>query len=284
MLGQRYEVQGGEHTLSAFGVRGIGAAQQPAEVAPIGGVARLLDSQSRDVEAPIGLYVGGESSTLYLAAKRSLDVLVGLMALLSLAPLLLVIAVLVLVDSGWPVFFVQRRVGARARRRSGRWHWQLRTFPMFKFRTMVTDADSSSMHREFVAAFVSGERPDGGASDAPFKLSADPRVTRMGRWLRATSLDELPQLINVLAGNMSLVGPRPVPPYEVAVYDDDSHLERLGGMPGLTGPWQIDGRGVASFEEMVRMDVEYLRAQSLWLDLRLLVRTLPCVFSRKGAK
>jgi lipopolysaccharide/colanic/teichoic acid biosynthesis glycosyltransferase len=232
----------------------------------------------------IGAVAGKEAAVLYLVAKRMLDVLVGLAVLTALLPILAVIAVAVLVDSGRPLFFVQRRVGARARREAGRWHWQLRTFSMIKFRTMVAGADHQSSHREFVTTFVTGERPAGGADETPFKLSADARVTRVGRWLRATSLDELPQLLNVVLGDMSLVGPRPVPLYEVAAYHDHAHFARLAGMPGITGPWQVKGRGVASFEEMLSMDVEYLRAQSLWLDLQLLARTLPCVFSRRGAR
>jgi lipopolysaccharide/colanic/teichoic acid biosynthesis glycosyltransferase len=232
----------------------------------------------------IGAVAGDGAALLYLGAKRLLDVLVGLVMLAALLPILAVVAAAVLVDSGWPVFFVQRRVGARARRDEGRWHWQLRTFSMIKFRTMVTDADHHSAHREFVTTFVTGERPAGGAEETPFKLAADSRVTRVGRWLRATSLDELPQLVNVVIGDMSLVGPRPVPLYEVAAYRERAHFARLAGMPGITGAWQVDGRGAASFNEMLSMDVEYLRAQSLWLDLQLLARTLPCVFSRRGAR
>jgi lipopolysaccharide/colanic/teichoic acid biosynthesis glycosyltransferase len=228
--------------------------------------------------------IGEDAAPVYLAAKRTLDVVVALLAIVAFLPLLLIAAVAIMIDSGRPVFFVQRRVGARARRDGGRWRWQLRTFRMLKFRTMVVDADDHTMHRDFVTAFVNGTTPEGGADEAPFKLSADPRVTRVGRWLRATSLDELPQLLNVVIGDMSLVGPRPVPPYEVAAYPTHVHLARLAGLPGLTGPWQVSGRGVASFEEMVRMDVDYLRARSLWLDLQLLARTLPCVFSRKGAR
>ena len=220
----------------------------------------------------------------YLAAKRVLDVVIGTLALLLLAPLFVLIALAILIDSGRPVFFLQDRIGAHRRRREdGRRRWELRTFRMVKFRTMVADADTSPLHRDFIRAYVAGDEAAFMDDPAPFKLTRDPRVTRVGRVLRATSLDELPQLLNVLAGTMSLVGPRPVPAYEVEMYEPH-HLLRLAGPPGLTGLWQVEGRGVVTFEQMVWMDVEYLRAQSLWLDVRLLVRTLPCAFTGRGAR
>lgn len=218
----------------------------------------------------------------YLAIKRAVDVVGALLGLILLAPVGLLIALAIIVDSGRPVFYRQDRVGARRRRREGRRRWELATFRIVKFRTMVPEADRDSAHEDFVRAFVAGETA--GADDpAPFKIAGDPRVTRVGRFLRATSLDELPQLFNVLAGTMSLVGPRPVPVYEVEGYEAH-HLLRLAGPPGITGAWQVDGRGAVTFEEMVRMDVQYLRAQSLALDLRLLLRTVPSALSRKGAR
>jgi lipopolysaccharide/colanic/teichoic acid biosynthesis glycosyltransferase len=114
------------------------------------------------------------------------------------------------------------------------------------------------------------------------KLTDDPRITRVGRFLRRTSLDELPQLLNVLKGEMSLVGPRPVPPYEAAAYQD-WHRERLAGLPGITGLWQVKGRGLVSFTEMVRMDIEYLRSQSTWLDFKIMLATIPAVLFGRGA-
>ena len=219
----------------------------------------------------------------YLLAKRCLDVLVALSMLVALLPLMAVVALAIVVDSGRPVLFRQERVGARLHRTPDGWRWRMTTFRMWKFRTMVPEAERSGLHREFVTAFVAGRVEAGRDAGTPFKLAADPRVTAVGRRLRATSLDELPQLLNVLAGSMSLVGPRPVPTYEVAAYEA-RHLARLAGKPGITGPWQVEGRGSASFEEMVDMDVSYLTTQSLARDVGLLVRTVPCVLLRKGAR
>jgi lipopolysaccharide/colanic/teichoic acid biosynthesis glycosyltransferase len=154
-------------------------------------------------------------------------------------------------------------------------------FGIVKFRTMAPDADQSPIHEEFVKAFTAGTSCED--DDAPFKLANDPRVTRVGRFLRQTSLDELPQLINVLTGDMSLVGPRPVPTYEVAAYDPH-HWERLAALPGITGAWQVNGRGRVTFDEMMNMDIEYVRQQSLAHDIGLLARTLPIVFTRTGAR
>jgi lipopolysaccharide/colanic/teichoic acid biosynthesis glycosyltransferase len=124
--------------------------------------------------------------------------------------------------------------------------------------------------------------PHADSEAAPFKLSRDPRITLVGQWLRRTSLDELPQLINVLKGEMSLVGPRPDVPYSVALYKD-WHKLRLAAQPGLTGLWQVRGRGRVSFDEMMRLDCEYVQAQSLWLDCAILIKTIPAVLSMKGA-
>ena len=211
--------------------------------------------------------------------KRSLDVLLAAALLIVLSPLLLLISLVIVLDSGGPVLYRQERVGACRCRRGGRTYWSDRRFLILKFRTMAPDADSSPLHEQFVQSFVAGGR----AEDGAFKLRDDPRVTRVGRFLRASSLDELPQLLNVLRGTMSLVGPRPVPPYEVALYQPWQR-ERLASLPGITGPWQVRGRGRVGFEEMVRLDIEYVRRQSVWLDLSLLARTLPVVLAKRGAR
>jgi lipopolysaccharide/colanic/teichoic acid biosynthesis glycosyltransferase len=218
----------------------------------------------------------------YLVLKRALDIAVATLLLVVLFPLMAVIAIAITVDTPGPFLFRQERVGARLRRRAGTWRWELQTFRKVKFRTMVDGADRSDLHVAFVEAYVAGRLEEEPAA-APYKLDADPRVTRVGRALRATSLDELPQLLNVIAGSMSLVGPRPVPVYEVAHYQEH-HLRRLAGRPGLTGPWQVHGRGTTTFEEMVDLDTGYLHAQSLWIDLKLIARTIPCVLRRKGAR
>jgi lipopolysaccharide/colanic/teichoic acid biosynthesis glycosyltransferase len=235
--------------------------------------------------APVFQWIPDVPATgrLYLTGKRSMDVIVAFLAIMVLSPLFLLISLLVLVDSGWPVLHAGVRVGTRPRRRHAGIEWEVCTFRMFKFRTMVADAALSTLHEDFVRAFVAGEINASGLDGVAYKLTDDPRITRLGRWLRSTSLDELPQLFNVLTGTMSLVGPRPVPPYEAAAYEE-RHARRLAARPGITGIWQVYGRGCASFEEMVGMDMEYIGRRSLGLDLWLLLNTIPRVLSRKGAK
>jgi len=214
----------------------------------------------------------------HAVSKRSLDVVLAAVAIAATAPLLLLTAALIRIDSSGPVLFQQERVGSRRRRSStGAVEWEIRHFNVYKFRTMFHGA-SDSLHRAVTEAFVRDSTdPD------DLKLTADPRVTRLGRLLRRTSIDELPQLLNVLRGDMSLVGPRPVPVYEAAAYVD-AHWERLAALPGITGLWQVEGRGRGTFSEMIRMDIEYARRQSLWLDLKILCATIPAVMSRRGAE
>ncbi len=209
------------------------------------------------------------------AGKRALDLLLGTAILVVAAPLLAVLALVVRLDSPGPILFRQVRIG-----RDGR------PFRLYKFRTMYQDADPA-MHRTYVQSLI--RRQAHGGNDEPssgpravFKLTADPRVTGAGRLLRRTSLDELPQVFNVLKGDMSLVGPRPSLPYEVQEYEE-WHKARLAVLPGITGWWQVWGRSQVPFDEMVRMDLEYISKQSLWLDLRILLLTLPAVVLGKGA-
>ena len=218
---------------------------------------------------------------LYLSFKRLLDLILGFTLLILLLPLMLLLAVLIKLDSPGPVFFGQPRVGARRRVIEGMDMWEVRTFGLYKFRSMYSKADQS-VHIARVREFVEGKKIHPGVK-SKFKLGNDARVTRVGRILRSISLDELPQLFNVLKGEMSLVGPRPVPTYEVALYKKP-HFERLAALPGITGLWQVKGRGMVSFEEMVRLDVEYIRDASLWLDLKCLILTIPAVLSRRGAE
>jgi exopolysaccharide biosynthesis polyprenyl glycosylphosphotransferase len=194
-----------------------------------------------------------------LAIKRALDVTAAALGLLVLSPLLAAIALAVKLDSRGPVLYRQRRMGRDA------------GFQMLKFRSMVDGAD------DLKASLRHLNEADG----IMFKIAADPRVTRVGRWLRRTSLDELPQLWNVLRGEMSLVGPRPLVPDE----DDQVmgwHRARLDLTPGLTGPWQVAGRTRVPFQEMVKMDYLYVAEWSLWNDLRLVLRTLPIVLLGRG--
>jgi lipopolysaccharide/colanic/teichoic acid biosynthesis glycosyltransferase len=221
------------------------------------------------------------SQRIYFCWKRVFDVFLATMFLIMLLPLMLLIASLIKLDSPGPVLFIQNRIGVKRRTEGHRVVWIVRPFAFYKFRSMVTNADQS-LHESYVREFREG-RNNGSGNGTAFKLSNDSRVTRFGRILRKTSLDELPQLVNVLKGDMSLVGPRPVPTYEVALYAN-SHYERLSALPGITGLWQVKGRCQVPFEEMMRMDIEYARQASLWLDAKILLLTIPAVLSGRGAK
>ncbi|MBD3221190.1 exopolysaccharide biosynthesis polyprenyl glycosylphosphotransferase [bacterium] len=206
------------------------------------------------------------------AVKRTIDILGAAALLVLTSPLLLTIALLVKRSSPGPVIFVQERLG-----RNGR------PFRFFKFRSMRHDADDE-IHRQFAAMFINGDddgcRASNGGKDL-YKLERDPRITPIGNWLRRTSLDELPQLWNILKGDMSLVGPRPPISYEIENYQP-WHLERLKVTPGLTGLWQVMGRSKVSFDEMVHLDLHYINHWSLWLDIQILLRTLPVVMRGSG--
>ncbi|MDQ2856863.1 MAG: sugar transferase, partial [Acidobacteriota bacterium] len=196
--------------------------------------------------------------------KRTSDLIIAAIASLVLLPFWLLFALLIKLDSRGPIFYKQERVGMDGR-----------VFLFYKFRTMRPDADDAS-HREFQRSYIAG-RPEvkPGSDGRPvYKLQTDPRITRVGRWLRRLSLDELPQLLNVLRGDMSVVGPRPPIPYEVESYEL-WHRKRLDMKPGMTGLWQVSGRNRLPFEEMVRLDLFYIENWSLLLDLKIILRTLP---------
>jgi lipopolysaccharide/colanic/teichoic acid biosynthesis glycosyltransferase len=201
-------------------------------------------------------------------ARRTLDVSIAGTALLVLVPVIVIAALAVRMSSPGPVLFRQRRLGRH-----------MRPFTVLKFRTMRADADSA-LHREYVRSLIATE-PREGTPDNLYKLVIDPRVTRVGRFLRSWSLDEVPQLWNVLRGEMSLVGPRPVIEYEVEQYPE-WYLRRFAVKPGLTGLWQVSGRNERTYEEMVRFDIEYAERRSLWMDLRILARTALVVMRRQG--
>ena len=203
-------------------------------------------------------------------AIRALDVVLAGTLLALLAPPLLLIALAIRIDSpGFPIFR-QRRVGR-----------SLKPFTVHKFRTMRTGA-ASDVHREFVLALIAGEQPKQDGDGPKFKLRSDARVTRIGRFLRRTSLDELPQLWNVLRGDMSLVGPRPPIPYEVDRYPPH-WFGRFAVKPGVTGLWQVSGRSELTLEEMIALDMQYVDQRSLWLNVWILLRTIPVVLSTRGA-
>jgi lipopolysaccharide/colanic/teichoic acid biosynthesis glycosyltransferase len=204
--------------------------------------------------------------TVYAAAKRTLDIVVAVVLLVALAPVLALIGLAIRLDDGSPALYRQERIG-----RNGR------PFTLVKFRSMKANADSKP-HLAFVQSLLR----EGAAPCVVYKVANDRRITRVGAILRRTSLDELPQLWNVLRGDMSLVGPRPDVPYAVAEYADWMH-RRLVVKPGITGLWQVSGRSRLSLNEMYRLDLDYVADASLGLDLRILVRTLPAVLARDGA-
>ena len=198
-----------------------------------------------------------------LVIKRIVDLIGSICALVVAAPLMIAIAITIRRDSPGPILFAQERVGLGGRR-----------FRMLKFRTMRNGADSE---KKALAHLNHTGDP------RLFKIPNDPRVTNLGRLLRRWSLDELPQLWNVLVGDMSLVGPRPFFESDLETYEDD-HFLRLGAKPGITGLWQVSGRsGIVDFERVVALDTEYVRNWSLLLDLRILLRTVPAVLGRRGA-
>jgi lipopolysaccharide/colanic/teichoic acid biosynthesis glycosyltransferase len=206
----------------------------------------------------------------YERTKRLLDLLFSLLILIPLCIIIAIVALCIRLDSKGPIFFRQKRVG-----RNGV------EFNMLKLRSMYVNSDDA-LHREAIAKYMSGQRlADSTTNDLFYKQVDDPRVTRVGRFLRKTSIDELPQFFNVLRGEMALVGPRPPLPYEVECYNL-YHKMRLSGKPGLTGPWQVYGRSRVPFEAMVEMDIAYLRRQTLREDLKLIALTVPVMIEGRG--
>jgi lipopolysaccharide/colanic/teichoic acid biosynthesis glycosyltransferase len=226
-----------------------------------------------------------EQKRFYFACKRILDILVAGSLLLVLLPVMALIALLIVLDTPGPALFRQKRVGLQPRMVRGQRTYEVGTFVIFKFRTMYRGNDSEA-HRRFVQAYIRNDEKEmadqqGGETQVQ-KLVNDVRVTRLGRFLRKTSLDELPQFLNVLRGEMTLVGPRPPIPYEVDMYESWHH-KRLWAVPGITGLWQVTGRSSVGFDEMVKLDLEYIEQQSLGLDLKILFMTPLAVVRGKGA-
>lgn len=204
--------------------------------------------------------------------RNYLDVVVCVLAFPVILPLMAIIALAVVIDSGRPIIFVQERIGY------GGQH-----FRMFKFRSLYADHSEKS-DREYMKAYINGEldRKGNGTMQSLYKPFQKNQVTRVGNILRKTSLDELPQVFNVLRGEMALVGPRPNVPWEVEAYSV-WHIERLEGLPGITGLAQVRGRSGLTWDQMARYDIEYLRNQSLWLDLNIIWWTVASIFSGRGA-
>ncbi len=205
--------------------------------------------------------VQAESRLFYHICKRFMDVVCSAAALAVLSPIFLAVAVAIKLEDKGPVIFTQNRTGKDGR-----------VFRMYKFRSMYVDAEKR--RSELLAR---------NEADGPlFKIADDPRVTKVGRFIRRTSIDELPQLVNILKGEMSIVGPRPLVTYEQNQCTE-YQAQRLLVKPGLTCIWQVSGRSDTSFDELIEMDLEYIRNQSLWLDIKLILKTVVVVFTHKGA-
>ncbi len=211
------------------------------------------------------LFAPGKSKYYLLRTKQLMDLVGSALLLIVLAPLLLIIALAIKMSSKGPILYRQQRVGQYGQ-----------GFTFLKFRSMHTDNDNS-VHKEYVTKLISGKASEHKLfnvnGDSVYKLTNDTRVTRIGRFLRKTSLDELPQLVNVLKGDMSLVGPRPAIPYELAAYQTWHRRRVLEVKPGITGLWQVNGRNRIKFDEMVRLDLQYAKLWSPWLDVKILIRT-----------
>jgi lipopolysaccharide/colanic/teichoic acid biosynthesis glycosyltransferase len=216
------------------------------------------------------LAVSRAESRRTVVACRVLDILLAAVLLVALVPLFAVIALAIRLDSPGPTLFRQRRLGQ-----------DLGPFTLNKFRTMRDGVDHET-HRLFVLGLIAGEAPEHQVGGTVFKMTEDQRVTRVGRFLRRSSLDELPQLWNVLRGEMSLVGPRPPIAYEVEHYPQHWFV-RFAVKPGMTGQWQVSGRAQLTLDEMIELDGDYVQRRSLWLNVCILARTVPAVLHGRGA-
>jgi len=234
---------------------------------------------------PKALRLVSEGSNIYYAVKRMMDFVIAFILLMFLSPLMLLVAVIIFIYSPGPIFFKQERVGARRQSHGGRSTWKRVNFQCYKFRTMKIDADPS-VHQAYVKALIENDEAQmaalQGAPTQPRKLVNDTRIIRPGKFLRKLSLDELPQLWNVLIGDMSLIGPRPAIPYEVEMYKP-WHLRRLEAQPGITGLQQVIARCTTDFDQQVRFDIEYIDNQSLWLDIKIIIKTPLAIVSTTGA-
>lgn len=231
------------------------------------------DRQSNPTLYP-DLHKRDGANRLGRALKRSMDILGSLLLLVLFSPVFAVIAAAIKLTSRGPILFRQQRIGEHGT-----------AFTFLKFRSMYVNNDAS-LHKEYVRKLIAGQadkHPTNGNGEGIFKLTNDPRITPVGNFLRRTSLDELPQFINVLRGDMSLVGPRPPVPYEVEAYATWHRRRLLEAKPGITGLWQVQGRSRVGFDDMVRLDLQYARNCSPWLDLKILVQTPKAVIAGNGA-
>lgn len=214
-----------------------------------------------------------ETRKSFRVTKRMMDIALSFLSLVLLAPVFLIIAAAIKMTSKGPVFFRQRRMGQYGK-----------SFVFLKFRSMYVNNDAG-VHREYVKQLIAGKaaKNSDGNGEGVYKLTKDPRITTVGAFLRKTSLDEIPQFLNVLKGEMSLVGPRPPVPYEVEAYDIWHRRRLLEAKPGITGLWQVCGRSRVKFDDMVRLDLHYARTWSPWMDIKILARTPGAVVLGEGA-
>jgi len=206
-----------------------------------------------------------------LFLKRALDIAGSLLAIVMMAPLFVLLAVGIKLTTRGPIFFRQKRVGQHGR-----------IFEFLKFRSMK-EGNDAVIHREFIEELIKAGSSDPLKEHPVYKLTSDPRVTALGGFMRRTSLDELPQFFSVLRGDMSLVGPRPAIPYEVECYDLWHRRRFLSMKPGITGLWQVEGRSRTTFDDMVRLDLRYVTSWTIWIDLKILLRTPRALVSGAGA-
>lgn len=234
----------------------------------------LSQEQSYPDFFPVDLDEPPESQSLRISLKRVMDIVGSIIGLMLFSPLMLFTAITIKITSPGPIIFKQSRFGKKGIH-----------FPLYKFRSMYSNGNDQ-IHREYVTNLIKGEleKINHGDEKTPlYKMKSDPRVTPVGKIIRKTSIDELPQLFNVLRGEMSLVGPRPPIAYEVEKYEP-WHLRRiLEVKPGITGIWQVNGRSTTSFDDMVRLDLKYVQNLSFWLDVKILLKTVKAVIRPKGA-
>ena len=242
-----------------------------------------LDS-IRNNDSNILCLVSKDRSTYY-TIKRVMDFVLAFILLVLVSPAMLLTAIAIFLYSPGPIFFKQDRVGARRQSHGGHSYWKRVNFQCYKFRTMKIDADPS-IHQAYIKALIENDEAQmtvlQGAPTQPRKLVNDSRIIRPGKFLRKLSLDELPQLWNVLRGDMSLIGPRPAIPYEVEMYKH-WHLRRLEAQPGITGLQQVTARCTTDFDQQVQLDIEYIDNQSLWLDMKIIFKTPFAIISTTGA-
>jgi len=233
-------------------------------------IVRVFPNESEDKVFSVDQSKRGAAFLIDRGLKRVIDIVGSLIALIVLSPIFIVIAILVKCTSKGPIFYCKKRLGQYGKE-----------FSFYKFRTMLVNNDVN-IHRDFIARLIAGTA-DAKQNDGLYKLKNDPRITRIGRFLRRSSLDELPQFFNVLLNDMSLVGPRPPLPYEYEKYSTWHKRRVLELKPGITGLWQVEARSLTTFDEMVRIDIRYAKVRNIWLDLKIMLQTPAVMFFGRGA-